>query len=120
MLLRASGEQDGDAYELNAITDTALDAGVEHGELLRELTDATVQNRWGELEAVRATATATMGAQKTTDALVVAAAFNGITRVADATGIPLDETTAETTVELRAATGIDRFDYAQKSARYTS
>ena len=59
-----------------------------------------------------------MGAQETTDALVVAAAFNGITRVADATGIPLDETTATTTVELRASTGIDSFDYTEKSVRY--
>ena len=46
--------------------------------------------------------------------------LNGITRVADATGIPLDEHTAATTVEMRNATGIDQFDYAEKSARYAA
>ena len=55
-----------------------------------------------------------MGEQQAVDALVVASAFNGITRVADATGIPLDENTADTTVEMRDAVGLDAFDYAAK------
>ena len=52
------------------------------------------------------------------DALVVASAFNGITRVADATGIPLDTNTAETTVDMRATVGLDAFDYGEKAARF--
>jgi hypothetical protein len=120
MLLRASGEQDGAEYDLNAITSPTGDAGVDHAPLLRELTEAAIENRWDDLEAVRTRAAQAMGEQETVDALTVAAAFNGITRVADATGIPLDEHTAATTIEMRDVTGIDRFDYAAKSARYSA
>jgi len=59
-----------------------------------------------------------MGAQQCIDALTVAAAFNGITRVADATGIPLDHNTDGSTAALRSATGIDEFHYSAKTARY--
>jgi hypothetical protein len=59
-----------------------------------------------------------MGHQQAVDTLVVAAAFNGITRVADATGIPLDENTAATTVDMRAGVGLNAFDYAEKTLRY--
>ena len=56
--------------------------------------------------------------QQETDALVVAAAFNGFTRVADATGVPLDPHTAEKTVEMRKQADIHRFRYTEKSTRY--
>ena len=120
MLLRASGEQEGREYDLNAATNTTGDAGVEHALLLRELTEAAIENRWDDLEEVRSRATAVMGEQQTVDALTVVAAFNGITRVADATGIPLDEHTAATTIELREVAGINQFDYTKKSARYSA
>ena len=35
-----------------------------------------------------------------------------------ATGIPLDQNTADTTVDMREETGIQRFEYTEKSARY--
>ena len=87
-------------------------------EPLRELTDAAIYGEWETLAELRDTATKQLSAQQVTDALVVASAFNGITRVADATGIPLDPHTAETTIEMREQTGIQRFDYTEKSARY--
>ena len=46
------------------------------------------------------------------DAAGVVATFNAIDRVADATGTPIDEARIETSVELRAELGIDRFPSA--------
>ena len=118
MLLRASGEHEQRQVDLNSVTDTSKAAGVAHADHLLALTEATIEGQWLELADLRTRANAEMGEQQTTDALVVAAAFNGITRVADATGIPLDDNTAATTEPMREATGIQRFAYAEKSARY--
>ena len=82
------------------------------------MSDAAIYGDWAKLKVLRAQAAKTLGAQQMTDALVVAAAFNGITRVADATGIPLDPHTAATTQQMREQTGIQRFSYLEKSARY--
>ena len=118
MLLRASGQPDQKDYDLNSVTDDHLDSGVDFGHWLRSLTEAAIQNRWDELATIRDQAGAAMGAQSMVDALVVASGFNGITRVADATGIPLDENTQQMTVDMRESTGIERFNYTEKSDRY--
>ena len=118
MLLRASGERDDRSYDLSAVTDDHGDSGVPHSDTIRALTEAAVGNRWDELATLRDAASAVMGEQAMVDVLTVAAGFNGITRVADATGIPLDDRAQAATEEMRAVVGIDRFDYAEKSARY--
>lgn len=118
MLLRASSEQEGLNYDLNAVTSLSRDPGVPHGEMLRRLAEAAIQGDWLGLAELRPHAEQVMGAQQVVDALTVAAAFNGITRVADATGIPLDDNTAQTTQDMRADTGITQFSYQAKSARY--
>ena len=118
MLLRASGEQQQTAYDLKSVTADDGDGGVRHGGWLRVLTEDTINGDWLHLGEIRSDAEAAMGRQEVIDALTVAAAFNGITRVADATGIPLDGTTAEATEEMRNVTGIQRFEYGEKSERY--
>ena len=118
MLLRASGEKESADYDLTAITDRSKDSGVPHGELLTALAEQTAGSTWQGLKVTLATAIEAMGEQRAVDALVVASAFNGITRVADATGIPLDENTAETTGEMRNSVGLDAFQYEAKSERY--
>ncbi len=118
MLLRASGEQTDAEAALNSVTDAGVDPGIAHGDTLRALTEATIRNEWLELGDIRATAERSMGAQAVTDVFVVAAAFNGITRVADSTGIPLDANTEQVTQGLRETTGIANFAYAEKTARY--
>ncbi len=118
MLLRASGQRDNRQYNLSAVNEADTDPGVDHADHLRALTEAAIDSRWEELATIRKAAAVAMGEQAMVDALTVAAGFNGITRVADATGIPLDPPTQETTVAMRAETGIDTFDYAAKSERY--
>ena len=118
MLLRASGQRENRDFNLNAVNEADSDPGVDHAGHLRLLTETAIEGRWEELAAVRNAAAAAMGEQAMVDALIVVAGFNGITRVADATGIPLDPTTQQVTVSMRAETGIDAFDYAAKSAQY--
>jgi hypothetical protein len=43
------------------------------------------------------------------DAAGVIGGFDGITRIADATGIPLEPAKAEQTADFRMTLGIDRF-----------
>jgi hypothetical protein len=117
MLLRASGQQDQTDYDLGTVTSSQGDSGVPHSDLLRALTEQAIRGEWQLLAGGRKHAATVMGEQQVVDALTVAAAFNGITRVADATGIPLDDNTAAVTVQMRASTGIDDYAYTQKSAR---
>ena len=118
MLLRLSSERDQIAADLNSVTSDDIDSGVRDGPWLRRLTEAAIRGDWLGLAASRPMAEAAMGEQQVADILVVAAAFNGITRVADATGIPLDPDTHASTGEMREDTGIERFNYSEKSARY--
>ncbi len=50
-----------------------------------------------------------MGAAAMVDAAAVIGGFNGITRIADATGIPLEALKAEQSANWRATLGIDQF-----------
>ena len=118
MLLRASSERDEKDYNLSAVTSNSGDAGVAEGQWLRRLTEAAIGGERNTLAAIVAQASSAIGEQQTVDVLTVAAAFNGITRVADATGIPLDANTEATTSNIREAAGINAFAYSAKSARY--
>ena len=92
------------------------DGNVPHGELLIDLAEAVARWQWDDVAELRATAVARLGADETSDAILVAAGFNGITRVADAIGIRLDQRTEDASVDLRAEIGIDAFAPAQKWA----
>jgi len=118
MLLGASSKAQNTEAQLESVTSSDIDPGIVHGDWLRKLSEAAINSDWLGLGEMRASAEAAMGTQEVADALTVAAAFNGITRVADATGIPLDENTAATTQEMRERTGIAEFDYRAKSQRY--
>jgi len=115
MLLRASSTP---AADLTGVTHADIDPPVPDGQWLRALTEATIAADWAALASIRARAEASMGVQAVLDTLIVAAAFNGITRVANATGIPLDAQTEHSTVTLRADTGIDHYHDDEKSTRY--
>ncbi len=120
MLLRGSGEKTGEAFNLAGVTGASDDAiGVPDEALLLELTDAIISRNADDIERLRTAAVETLGAQAALDAIAVASGFNGITKVANATGIPLDDNTAATTVELRVVTGIDDYADAHKATRYS-
>jgi hypothetical protein len=87
----------------------AADTGIENGALLIALAEAIVADDKAALAAARQRVIEVMGVAAFVDAAGVAAYFNGIDRIADATGTPLDPASAEATAEMRAELGIDRF-----------
>jgi len=117
-LLRESSQRSGEAAALDAVTDGSRRIGIRGGAALNALVECLIGRDADGLHAACAVAEAELGRDAVRDALIVAAGFNGITRVADATGIPLDASTDRATAALRARTGIDAFSYAAKDARY--
>lgn len=90
------------------------DGNVPHGALLIELAEAVARWQWDEVARLRGECGARLGADETSDAILVAAGFNGITRVADAIGIRLDQRTEDASNDFRAEIGIDAFAPEQK------
>ena len=115
MALRESVQANDREGDLDVVTGRRDgDAGVPHGTFLIDLADAVARWHWDEVAALRQRGVGLIGPAATRDAILVAAGFNGITRVADAIGIRLDARTAATSVALRAKIGIDAFAPAEK------
>lgn len=95
-LTTISGEADGDG-------------GVTHGALLAEFAEAVWDDDEGRLDAARKAVIETLGPAALVDSAGIAATFNAIDRIADSTGIPIDEVRLEPTADFRAALGIDAF-----------
>ena len=105
-LLRASGQFTGDNYAAEGVMDGTSAVGVPHAALLIALADAALA---GNPDAARAAVLSAMGEAAMIDAAAVIGGFDGITRLADASGIPLEPAKAEASAEWRASLGIDRF-----------
>ncbi len=95
-LLRASGEDSGSEIDVRIAIGKAAseDGGVEHGGLLRRYVEA-ILDPGGDVETVRADCVSVIGEAATAQAASIVASFDGINRVADATGIRLDPETSE-------------------------
>jgi hypothetical protein len=83
--------------------------GVAHGAVLIRFATAALGDCEAELAAARTAVADAMGAAALSDTAAVAALFNAIDRVADATGIPLEDEKAAATADFRSAIGIDDF-----------
>ncbi len=109
MLLRASGEHTGETYDLQNIHGRALDhCRVPYGKELIDYADAYFADD-GRLGDAGDRLRETLGAGALVDAAGVVAIFNAVVRIADATGIPLEDYKAEISVELRSDLGINDF-----------
>lgn len=126
MLLRRSGEKSNREFHLEGITalgdQTAGDGtgptnsvGVENEQILLEIADAVYTSEPSQLKEARRKGAGLLGEQALVDAIGVAAGFNGITKIANATGIPLDESTESQTIDMREMTQIDDYAEASKS-----
>ena len=71
--------------------------------------DAVVGTDDKRLAEIQAEIRRKMGDAALCDAAGIAATFNAIDRVADATGIPIEDVKADSTADFRAALGINAF-----------
>ncbi len=117
-MLRESSQDEGFDANLKAVMNDRGDPGVLHADMLRKLAESTLQGSWDDLARHRQESAKLLGIQSMVDALSVVCGFNGITRVADATGIPIDYYEDELGKNIRSRIGVDAFQYAEKSARY--
>ncbi len=83
--------------------------GVAQGRLLTRFAEAALGNDGAALRAARVELRASLGDAALVDTCAVVGLFDAIDRVADATGIPLEEDKAADTADFRAALGIDNF-----------
>lgn len=117
MLLGASGEANGLDVDLDVVMDSTRsgDAGVPAGAELLAFASAANQ-RSADLGSARAALRAAVGDEGLLEAAATIAAFNGLVRVADGTGIQLDPSMLTSTADDRARLGIDGFAGAENSA----
>ncbi len=119
MLLRRSGAKKNETYNLKVVTNADEgEVGVPNETFLLRIAEAVYEGNHEALVAIREEGKETLGEQALVDAIAVACGFNGITKVANATGIPLDETTEKDTVQMRKETKIDDYDDSHKSVVY--
>jgi len=85
-----------------------VDAGVPHGELLLRFASAA-QLGSPDLGATRAALGAAVGPDGLIEAAATIAIFNGLVRVADGTGIQLDNGTLADSADYRDRLGVDTF-----------
>jgi hypothetical protein len=112
-LLRESSNAEGEGYDLNLLTGAGGDGNIAHGALLVAFADAVLGTDDRRLDHVRTAIRSRMGDAALVDAAAIVATFNAIDRVADSTGIPIEDNKAESTADIRAALGINQFAEAR-------
>jgi hypothetical protein len=108
-LLRESSKAKGEAYDLGLLTGAKGDGNIPYGALLVAYAEAVLGSDDQLLAEVRASIRAQMGDAALVDAAAIVATFNAIDRVADATGIPIEDAKAASTADFRATLGINAF-----------
>ena len=88
---------------------TATSSGVEHGNLLLAFTEAIVRDDEAALTQARHAVIEGISPEAMVDAAGVASNFERMVRIADATGIQLDERMAALSQEVRDTLHLERF-----------
>jgi len=90
-LLRASGKHAGEEFDLDAIVDGSRDSGVPHGDLLGEFVEAALGDDSERLKRARSAVSETLGPEALVDAAGAIASFNAVVKVADGSGILVED-----------------------------
>jgi len=113
MLLRASSEAIGEEALLEGTMGRG-NGGVEHGDLMARFAEAATRGS-EELGSLRAQLVSALGGEKFIEVAATVGIFNGLVRVADSTGIPLDDGTLKASVGFRSELGLNQFAGAGNS-----
>ena len=117
MRLSMSGDHTGDAYALEAAIGNARgDEGLPQSDLLNEFAEAVCSRDEERTREARRRIVAALGEAAMVDAAAVIAAFNGYPRVADATGIPLEDYKEEVTAGLRTELELDVLNHSKTAS----
>jgi hypothetical protein len=102
----------GEEWQLAHLADDAADgaSGVPHEAELLGFAEAVVRGDGLAVAETRGRLVEAIGPEAALDAAAVVAAFHVVTRIADATGIPLDRDMYERSAELRAQMGLERLE----------
>ncbi len=120
MLLRASSEIAGSKVDLRTVTEgTAVKSGVPGERVLIDFVDAAMGTGDTDLEDARTAIRRELGVEALVDAAAVLGNFERMVRIADGTGIPLDDKVAMMSVDMREELGIDDFGSASETPPVT-
>jgi hypothetical protein len=108
-LLRESSKARGEEYDLNLLIGGEGDGNIAHGRLLVDFADAAIGQDAGALARAREQIRSLMGDAALVDSAAIVATFNAIDRVADSTGIPIEQGKAASSEDIRASLGINAF-----------
>jgi hypothetical protein len=110
VVLRASGQNNGEDFDLENVVGIGNgETGVAHGELLLAFADAVIGGDDAELDRARTALIETLGEEAFIDAAGTTASYNAIVRIADATGIPVDEFKQDAAREILDDLGVTDF-----------
>jgi hypothetical protein len=106
-----SGTHTGDDYDVGAVTGSdPTGGGVAHGRLLTEFAEAVCAREETWIAKARSRIIAAMDDKALRDIAAVVAGFSGYPRIADATGIPLEDYKEAATADMRATFDLNRLD----------
>lgn len=114
MLLRESSTPGGD-IDLYAAVNSSIENGVPHGAALNAFAEGVLGTDDVKLNSARNTLREALGPQALVDSAAVVASFMQMDRIADATGIPLDNTVAQATQNFRGKLGLNTFGSARNT-----
>ena len=113
MLLRGSSPTG--EIDLQAAVNASTENGVPHGALLNAFTEAVLGTDDAQLDTARNAIVTALGPAALVDAAAVIAAFMQMDRIADATGVPLDDFVVDATNDFREDLGLHKFGSARNT-----
>ncbi len=114
MRLRVSGQQTGHEYNLQDVMDGDFGkSGLPKGDILNAFVEAIIERDLSKISVARSAIISSMGIKALVDSAATVAAFNAYPRMADATGIPLEDNKKEMTSEMRKEFGMERLRFEE-------